>query len=158
MLSPIFCWDIYAMHLYEKKEVARKTNDLHSLQKLQQQFRWEMEVESLLVSAYEAIVVTDAQQVIRWVNEGFTKMTGYPAYTSIGRTPGFLQGKNTSAETKNRIRQKLAERKPFAADIINYRKNGEEYLCHVEIYPLLNDKNQLTHFVALEREVQSEAE
>lgn len=158
MLSPIFCWDIYTMHLYEKKEMAKKSNDLYALQRLHRQFNWQAELESLLVNPYEAIVVTDAQQIILWVNEGFVKMTDYPAYTAIGKTPGFLQGKNTSTETKRRIKRKFSEHTPFSENVINYRKNGEEYLCHVEIHPLINDENQLTHYLALEREVQLQEE
>lgn len=155
-LSPIFCWDVYSMYLHEKKQIAQKSNDFHALQKLHQQYHWQVELESILVNAYEALVVTDTQKIIRWVNEGFTKMTGYPAYTSIGKSPAFLQGRNTSAETKKRIRQKLSEQIPFSENIINYRKNGEEYVCHVEIHPLINDKDQLTHFLALEREILSD--
>lgn len=152
VLSPILCWDVYSMFLLERKNEARKNDDLRSLEKLHQQFHWQIELAPLLSTPYEALVVTDTQQIIRWVNDGFAQMTGYPANFALGRKPVFLQGKKTSLQTKELIRNKLAEKKPFAADIINYRKNGEEYLCHVEIHPLFNYKNHLTHFLALERE------
>ncbi|MDF9798068.1 PAS domain S-box-containing protein [Catalinimonas alkaloidigena] len=152
VLSPILCWDVYSMFLLERKNEAKKNNDLRSLEKLHKQYHWQIELEAILSSSYEALVVTDSQQTICWVNDGFTQMTGYPASFALGRRPVFLQGKNTSPETKALIRQKLVQKKFCAADIVNYRKNGEEYLCHVEIHPVFDNQNQLAHFLALEKE------
>jgi len=153
MLSPFSSWDVYAMHLHECRVTAKKNDDLQNLLKLHDRYKWNIDLEVLLQQPYEALVLTDMDKQICWVNPGFAKMTGYPAQHAMGKDPKFLQGKNTSADTKAFIRKKLESEKPFAADVINYRKNGEEYICHVEIHPLLNYKKELTHFLALEREV-----
>lgn len=152
IISPLLSWDVYAMFLYEQREKVTVHDDLSALLQLHKQHQWQIELEELLEQPYEALVVTDIQQVICWVNDGFEKMTGYTPSFAIGRKPIFLQGKNTSMQTKSEIRQQLAEKKACQADIINYRKNGEEYMCHVEIVPVFNYLNQHTHFLALERE------
>ncbi len=152
-LSPIMCWDIYAVHLMECKYAAKKDDELKALQKLGQQFNWKLAIEPLVKNDYDALVLTDAQQMIQWVSEGFGKMTGYTAQFAIGKSPRFLQGKNTSLDSRESIKQKVSERQPFSAEIVNYRKNGDEYSCHVTIHPLFNDKEELSHYLALEKEI-----
>ena len=150
---PLLCWDIYSMFLLRKGKDLQKENDLELLQSFHRKHQWNTDLKALLENSYEALILTDARQNIQWVNKGFTKMTGYSAHYTIGKTTVFLQGANTSPETRKRIREKLMERVTFTETVVNYRKNREEYLCEVTITPLLNSKNELTHFIALENEV-----
>ena len=124
------------------------------LKALQDLHQWENNVEHLLHNHdYEALVLTDHKQVIRWVDWGFAKMTGYPPTYAIGRYPKFLQGRNTSPETRNRIRKGLKGLESFTEVIVNQRKNREEYKCEITIFPLRNQQKQVTHFLALENEI-----
>lgn len=98
-----------------------------------------------------AIILTDAQRRIIWVNDGFTKITGYTLPEAMGRSPGrLLQGPNTEREAVDRIRKNLATQVPFKDEIINYRKNGEEYICRLVIHPIFNEQQELTNFIAFE--------
>jgi PAS domain S-box-containing protein len=99
-----------------------------------------------------AIILTNAQQKIEWVNRGFCKMTGYTLEEVSGRNPKMLQGKETSGEHIEHLRQSIKKLQPFSAEILNYRKSGEAYFCQVAIFPLLNDQNILVNFIAIERE------
>jgi len=150
---PLLCWDIYSMFLLKKGKDLQKDNDLLLLESLNKKHHWNTDLKALLANSYEALILTDARQKIQWVNKGFTKMTGYSAHYTLGKTSVFLQGANTSLETKKCIREKLMERITFTETVVNYRKNHEEYLCEVTITPLLNSKNEITHFIALENEV-----
>ena len=80
-------------------------------------------------------------------------MTGYPANFAKGKKPNFLQGKNTSASIRKKIKSKVTLENNFSEILANYRKNGEEYLCKIDIYPIKNLDQQVTHFLALEKEV-----
>lgn len=100
-----------------------------------------------------ALVLTDATQQICWVNTGFTHMSGYPATEALGQRPGFLQGADTAATTRASIRQRLLGAQPFATTVLNYRRNGQPYWCHVRIRPVHNKAGVLTHFLAFEHEV-----
>ncbi|MEN1785633.1 MAG: PAS domain-containing protein [Bacteroidota bacterium] len=101
---------------------------------------------------YDALVVTDAKKNIVWSNNGFFEMTGYSRNYAIGKRPSFLQGKDTSETTKSEIRQLLKAKKRFSKTLLNYRKNGEPYWCHIDVIPLFKDKKTVTHFLAMERE------
>lgn len=99
-----------------------------------------------------AIVITDIEEKIEWVNTGFSKMTGYQAEEAIGRSPKFLQGKETNMEDVRHFRQAIKKLQPFSSEILNYRKNGEAYTCSVSIFPLFNATGSLMNFIAIEKE------
>jgi len=102
---------------------------------------------------YKAIIITDINQKILWVNGGFTQMTGFTKAEALDKTPRLLQGPSTSLNSKRRIRKKLSTcDKPFEDVIINHKKNGEIYECEVKIFPL-HSNNYKSHYIALERQV-----
>ena len=98
-----------------------------------------------------AVILTDAQRRILWVNRDFEQITGYEYGEVIGMSPGqILQGPRTEPDVVERIRQGLAREEPFKETIINYRKNGEPYRCKLVIHPIHNAENQLVNFLAFE--------
>ena len=117
-----------------------------------QKAHWKNEIDGIFKDQdFEALIITDINQKILWVNNGFTEMTGYTKKYALNKTPNFLQGQNTLPETKKRIRGKLDELKPFAEIITNYKKDKTPYKCEVKIIPLYTDK--VTHFLAIEKKV-----
>ena len=102
---------------------------------------------------YQAIIISDNNNKVIWVDSGFTEMTGYNAYEIVGKQPSMLHGPGTKDEERSQFHKGLSTNKPFTASITNYRKNGEAYLCKVKIVPLYNKENNLTHYIAFEREV-----
>ena len=76
-----------------------------------------------------SVIITDKEGQIEYVNPGFCKLTGYSLEEVVGRKPGdFLQGPLTDPEQKQNIADKLAAKKPFLAEILNYSKDGESVL------------------------------
>jgi PAS domain S-box-containing protein len=99
----------------------------------------------------QAVVITNTEYIVQYVNEPFLHMTGYTYNDLIGRKPSFLQGALTTPQSVSYVREQLAAQVPFEADIINYRKNGEAYICHIAISPYI-ENDLLTHFIAFENE------
>ena len=97
-----------------------------------------------------AIILTDAEKKIIWVNEGFTSITGYSLSEVIGRKPNLLQGPASEKEAISRIRKGLQHKVPLQEQITNYRKNGEKYLCKLVIHPIFNKNQELTNYIAFE--------
>ena len=149
---PLISADIYAMHALQLVEEARKKNDLELLKAFHEKLNWHTDLEQILNHEYFALVLTDATLTIQWANKRFKDMTGYTTKFALGKTPRFLQGPNTTAQSRQRMRKQLATGLPFTETLVNYRKNKEEYFCKVSIFPLLNEQQQITHFLALEME------
>lgn len=102
------------------------------------------------MAVHLGVILTDANRRILWVNDDFTVITGYSLPEIVGRKPNLLQGQNTSEKSIKKLRKALESQVPFKDEIINYRKNGEEYLCKLVIHPIFNDNKQLLNFIAFE--------
>ena len=153
LIAPLHCWDIFSMHLAELAIKGKKQTELAILEQYHDSHNWNINLEKVLDEPYEALVLTDSNVCIQWVSDGFISMTGYPKNEVIGKSPKMLQGKNTTSSSRKYIRQKLYDQNAFAAEVVNYRKTGEEYFCRVEIHPIFNVSNNLCHYLALEQEI-----
>ncbi|MEM9077312.1 MAG: PAS domain-containing protein [Bacteroidota bacterium] len=151
-LSPIQSLDFYLENFHALCKKLRLENDLTELKSVLKRDLEPAIVEILQLTSYQALVVTDLTKNIIWTNRGFYEMTGYSKQFAIGKRPTFLQGEKTSEKAKKEIRELLKQQKRFTKAIINYRKNGEEYICHIDVIPLFNEKNRVTHFLAMESE------
>ena len=110
-----------------------------------------------------AVIITDKEGVIEWVNDGFTRITGYTFQEAIGKRPGsILQGPLTDPGSVMRIREALKQKKGFTEEILNYHKNGQTYWLSIAITPILDEQGEVTKFVAVESDIterkQAEAE
>jgi len=152
--SPLKCWDIFAMHLINHQKDINKNIDINTINTFKDKYNWVFDFNSVISSKqFDAIVITDLNKTIEWVSKGFTKMTGYPANYAKGKKPFFLQGQKTSKQTKTNISSSLTQGQVTKASITNYKKSGRVYQCEIEIFPLKNIDNTVTHFMALEKEL-----
>jgi methyl-accepting chemotaxis protein len=100
------------------------------------------------------VIITDAKGLIEYVNPGFKKLTGYTSDEVMGRKPGdFLQGPETSAETRAKIRQQLHAGEPFYDEILNYTKSGEPYWISLSINPVRNEAGELIRFISVQANI-----
>ncbi len=97
-----------------------------------------------------AVILTDKDRKIQWTNDDFTQITGYHLKEVKGKKPSILQGQNTEPDVVQEIRRALSNILPIKTEITNYRKNGQEYLCKLVIYPLFNENEEHTHYLAFE--------
>ena len=101
-----------------------------------------------------AVIITDRQGQIEWVNEAFTEVSGYSLDEVKGMIPGnLLQGPDTDPETVRRIAQHLREQQAVEAEVLNYRKDGSIYWIAMHITPVFNDQGELQRFVAIENDI-----
>jgi len=115
----------------------------------------------LLASAVEhaedSILITTTElerpgPEIVFVNSAFTKMTGYTAEEAIGQTPRILQGPKTDRAVLERLRDNLSQGEVFYGEAINYRKDGMEFYNEWHIEPIRNESNEVTHYLAIQRD------
>lgn len=102
----------------------------------------------------DAMVVTDADGRVIWVNDAFERLCGRPLADMQGRKPGqVLQGPQTDPATVERIRRALRERQPCRAELVNYHRDGSQYRVDARICPFLDDEGRPVWFVARERRI-----
>ncbi len=149
---PLLSWDIYSDYHFNQLKELQRAQDILKVKAIGENLNWRVDINKLFKEEdYEAILVTDLNQRIVWVNDGFTVMTGYSKKDALHKTPRFLQGPKSCSVVKNQIRTGLSGIEPFTAVITNYKKNQDVYDCEVKIFPLYNEKT--THYIALEKRV-----
>ncbi|MEM9339661.1 MAG: PAS domain-containing protein [Bacteroidota bacterium] len=120
----------------------------------------EFENLSLVASKTDnAVIITDRDGLIEWVNPGFERITEYSLEEVIGKKPGtFLQGPETSKEDVRQISQGIKSQKPFKHQVYNYSKSGRGYWLSLSITPVFNENNVLERFIAIESDITQEKE
>ncbi|MGD8191948.1 sensor domain-containing diguanylate cyclase [Brevibacillus ginsengisoli] len=86
---------------------------------------------------------------IIFVNQAFTKLTGYTEDEVKYRNPRFLNGKRTDPDTLRQIREAITERKSIKTELCNYTKNGTLFWNEIDISPILNEQGEALYYVGL---------
>ncbi|MFT6083710.1 MAG: methyl-accepting chemotaxis protein [Alphaproteobacteria bacterium] len=114
----------------------------------------EFELLSLVASETDnLVIITDANERIEYVNNGFTRLTGYTAEEVVGKRPTFLQGVDTTNEMKNEIRKKVATKQPFYQEMLNYTKHQKPYWVSLVVNPILDDAGNVIRFVSIQGDI-----
>lgn len=106
-----------------------------------------------LAEVSQGVLITDNQWRITYVNPGFTRLTGYSAAQSMGRTPGFLQGQDTATETREALRKALKAGQAFQGEVLNYKQDGSPLWLALDVSPLRDEAGHLTGFVGAQRDI-----
>lgn len=116
-------------------------------------------LEAAMRHVDEAILITtteldDPGPEIIYVNDGFCRMTGYSPDEVIGKTPRLLQGPKTDRGQLDRLRRLLSRGESFdGRNVINYRKDGSEYVLEWHIEALQDGDGNITHWISSQRDV-----
>ena len=101
-----------------------------------------------------AMIRTDAQRRILWVNEGFSRITGFRPEEALEKVPGdLLQCERTDPEVVRAMRAALDAGQPFRGRILNRSKSGKDYWLDLEIIPEHDENSRVTGFIAVESDV-----
>ncbi len=89
--------------------------------------------------ASDSIVLTDAQRQILWVNDAFTRATGYEASEAVGQTPSaLLDGPGTDAQIIQEMNQHKDLGSRYHNEVLNYTKSGDEVWFDTHIVPVMD--------------------
>jgi methyl-accepting chemotaxis protein len=101
-----------------------------------------------------SVIITNKHGLIEYVNQGFTRMTGYSLNEVLGKKPGsFLQGSETNQSTVQRIRENIASHKPFFDEILNYHKDGSAYWISLAINPVFDERGEIDKFISVQANI-----
>jgi len=117
-------------------------------------------LESAVVHANDAIIILEAKpssdrrgRQIIYVNEAFTRMTGYTFEEATSRTLRIFRGPRTELAKLDKIRRALENFEPVRVELINYRKDGSEFWVECSIVPVFDKKGTCMHWVSVQRDI-----
>ena len=107
--------------------------------------------------AAEAIVITDVQGAILYVNPAFEKVTGYSRQEALGQNPRLLKSGKQDRAFYARMWGALLQGQVWHGRLVNQRKDGALYEEDVSIGPIRDVTGQIINYVAVQRDVSHEA-
>ncbi len=141
-------------------------DDLHLLQRLADRIslvierkRTEDDRKRLAIAveqSAEAIMVTDTDGTIQYVNPAFERITGYTRAEVIGTNPSILKSGQHPPEFYRDLWAALSRGEQWQGRLINCRKDGTIYQEDATISPVRNSDGVIVNYVAVKRDVTQE--
>ena len=108
---------------------------------------------SALNAAANAIMITDRNGVIEWVNPAWTSLTGYTVAEAVGNTPRILKSGAQDADFYDEFWRTVLGGTCVQGELINRRKDGTLYHEHETITPVADEAGRITHFIAIKQDI-----
>jgi diguanylate cyclase (GGDEF)-like protein/PAS domain S-box-containing protein len=108
-----------------------------------------------LEAAANAIVITDHEGTIVWVNRAFTTMTGYSKEEVLGKNPRVLKSGEQSESYYANLWSTISSGEVWKGEIVNRRKDGTTYTEEMTITPITRDAGNPAnrYFIAIKQDV-----
>jgi sigma-B regulation protein RsbU (phosphoserine phosphatase) len=126
------------------------THDLTKLKEAEQQL---LTLSFAVAQSPTAVLISNKAGVIEYVNDSFTRLTGYAADELIGRNPSLLRSNHTARDQYERLWETIRNGREWRGEIEDRKKNGETYWALETITPLRDARGEITHYLAIQQDV-----
>jgi diguanylate cyclase (GGDEF)-like protein/PAS domain S-box-containing protein len=106
-----------------------------------------------LEAAANAVVITDREGRIQFVNQAFTELTGFSREEVHALTPRVLKSGLQSDFFYEQLWQTIRQGQVWRGELYNARKDGSLYVEEQTITPIRGDDGEVQHFIAIKQDV-----
>jgi PAS domain S-box-containing protein len=110
-------------------------------------------VEAAVEDAAAAIVITDTDGTIEYVNGTFEEITGYSSEEAVGQTPQILSSGAHDEAYYEELWETILDGRVWEEETINERKSGERYVARQTVAPVTDSDGDVDRFVGIQRDV-----
>lgn len=140
--------------LVDVSEHVKLENELKLHGKKAEQIASELKkVQTAVENASDIIFITDEKGKIIYINKAVKEILGYKQTELIGRRPNFWLEEMPNKFFAQMWNSIYFEKKPFAGEIQDRKKDGDIFMAEIRIAPVLDKNGQILSFVAIERDV-----
>jgi diguanylate cyclase (GGDEF)-like protein/PAS domain S-box-containing protein len=101
-----------------------------------------------------SVTINDAERRLIWVNDSFTRLTGYTAAEAIGQhTSKLLYFEGTDAGTVARVRESFAAQRGLRFEILVRGKDGREWWLDTDARPLLDRSGVTRAWICIQADI-----
>jgi len=101
-----------------------------------------------------AVTIMGRDMRIKWVNQGFSRITGYSFEEAKGKTPGeLLSCGNTDPETLHILEDSAVRGVACRVQLVNRSRSGLQYWADTEVQPMLDKNGRLVGFMEIGTDV-----
>ncbi|WP_276328258.1 PAS domain-containing sensor histidine kinase [Leptospira adleri] len=106
----------------------------------------------------DAVLITNLDAKILFVNPAFETITGYLSEEAIGQFPSMLKSGIHTPEFYEEMWRVISNGDTFRTTITNRKKDGTLFYCEQTINPLRDAKGRILYYVSLLRDVSEKME
>lgn len=96
----------------------------------------------------DAIMITDRDRHIEYVNPSFERLTGYRKEEAIGKKTYFLRSGLHDHKFYDELWEVIGKGEVYRGTMVNRKKDGSLYYERKTISPLRDEKGAITHFIS----------
>ena len=149
-------WVLNKGRAAERDLEGRPTRMLGTTQDIHAKKQAEIELMKLSLAiqhSHASIVITDAEGRIEYVNQAFTRVTGYDAQEVVGQNPRVLNSGHHPKAFFAEMWARLLRGEVWQGELLNKKRDGALFWERVSISPVRNDNGAIAHFVAVKEDV-----
>ncbi len=130
-----------ALHSIEVEENNRMS---------QEKLLW---LNEALMNAANAVMLTDNEGVIEWINPAFSKLTGYSIQEAVGKKSNILKSGIQPPEFYTSMWNTLTSGRNWKGELINKKKDGTFYTEEMTISPVLNEHGKTEKYISIKSDI-----
>ncbi|MSR64285.1 MAG: response regulator [Verrucomicrobiae bacterium] len=101
-----------------------------------------------------AVIITDEMACVQWVNESFTRLTGFESVEVLGQKFGpFLMSSDTDRTAADRVYALIGKGMSFNGEFLHTSKLGKTLWLAVEVQVINNEAGKLSHFIVIANDI-----
>lgn len=100
-----------------------------------------------------AVVITDTDGNIEFVNPAFSQVTGYQPHELTGQNPRILQSGQTNPEVYVNLWNTIISGQVWTGELHNRTKNGDYFWERGTIFPIRNKAGKITYFMSFKENI-----
>jgi PAS domain S-box-containing protein len=124
--------------------------DVSERQRAEEQIRF---LSSITENTTDAIMVTDTDFHITYINKIAEKFFGYSLDELQGQTPGIFNVEPLAAEIQEKIYQTVSCGQTYLGESLNRRKDGSTFYCEYKVMPLKGADGRIHSYFSLQRDI-----
>lgn len=100
-----------------------------------------------------AISITDSRANILYVNEAFSRVTGYGAGEILGKNESLLSNQTTPRAIYDDMWATLQAGRAWTGRLLNRKKDDSLYLAELNISPVQDESGHTSHYLGMHRDI-----
>ena len=110
-------------------------------------------LQKAIENSNASVVITDNKGNIEYANPYFTQLTGYTREEYSGQNPNVLKSGYHSAAFYKELWKTINSGQTWEGEFYNRKKDGSHFWENAVISPVQNEKNEITHYVAIKTDI-----
>ena len=139
--------------VFVSHQVAMAIDRRRALEEQEQTSRRLLQLSRAVEQSPSAVVITDLEGHIEYVNPKFSELTGYAYEEAIGQNPRILKSGYISAETYRGLWETIKAGGEWKGELLNRKKNGELFWEFATISQIRDSAGEVTHYLAVKEDI-----